>query len=247
MGFLNHTTNNIIIDAVLTEKGRELLAKNDGTFQVQKFVLGDDEVDYSLIEQYGVPLGKEKIEKNTPIFEAITNQDLGIKYPLITLSNDTEKVFAYPNLEVVTPSSNLVTLSTSSLEQSSSNINAEVAVKTVIDQDTDFDLSKAQLIDDFFVVKVVNKLLKVSNPNGVINTGRNITSYRINSSALTETAEFKGQVKINFNVTASGVVTDSSYRYYSTNNDKTKIKTEILVIGNKTNALIKIPVEIKSV
>ena len=27
MGFLNHATNNIIIDAVLTERGRELLSR----------------------------------------------------------------------------------------------------------------------------------------------------------------------------------------------------------------------------
>ena len=51
MGFLNHATNNIIIDAVLTDKGREFLARNDGSFQISKFVLGDDEVDYSIVEQ----------------------------------------------------------------------------------------------------------------------------------------------------------------------------------------------------
>ena len=37
MGFLNHATNNIIVDAVLTEKGREVLARNDGSFNIQKF------------------------------------------------------------------------------------------------------------------------------------------------------------------------------------------------------------------
>ena len=42
MGFLDHSTNNIIIDAVLTDKGRELLAKNNGTFRISHYSFGDD-------------------------------------------------------------------------------------------------------------------------------------------------------------------------------------------------------------
>ena len=45
MGFLDHSTNNIIIDAVLTDRGRELLARNDGSFEITKFAFGDDEVE----------------------------------------------------------------------------------------------------------------------------------------------------------------------------------------------------------
>ena len=79
MGFLNHSTNNVIIDAVLTEKGRELLARNDNSFNITKFKLGDDEVDYSILKKYGLIIGKEKIEKNTPIFEAVTDENLALK------------------------------------------------------------------------------------------------------------------------------------------------------------------------
>ena len=49
MGFLNHATNNIIIDAVLTERGRELLSQNNGSFRISSFSFGDDEVDYTLV------------------------------------------------------------------------------------------------------------------------------------------------------------------------------------------------------
>ena len=69
MGFLDHSTNNIIVDAVLTDVGRRALAKNDGSFQIFQFALGDDEIDYNIIEQYGRAVGKEKIEKNTPVLE----------------------------------------------------------------------------------------------------------------------------------------------------------------------------------
>ena len=46
MGFLNNTS--ITVDAVLTKKGRELLAKGENQFNITKFALADDEVDYRL-------------------------------------------------------------------------------------------------------------------------------------------------------------------------------------------------------
>ena len=45
MGFLDHSTNNIIVDAVLTDIGRQSLARNDGSFSIYQFALSDDEVD----------------------------------------------------------------------------------------------------------------------------------------------------------------------------------------------------------
>ena len=54
MGFLEHDTNNIILDAVLTDLGRQFLARNDGSFSIVKFALSDDEVDYTLIKKYGL-------------------------------------------------------------------------------------------------------------------------------------------------------------------------------------------------
>lgn len=82
MGFLDHSTNNIIVDAVLTEKGRQLLAQNK--LNIVGYTFGDDEVDYSLILKYGEIVGKEKIQKNTPIFEASTSSVSPIKSILYT-------------------------------------------------------------------------------------------------------------------------------------------------------------------
>jgi hypothetical protein len=89
MGFLDHATNNIIIDAVLTDTGRRKLADNNGSFKIAFFSLADDEVDYSIIEQFGRTVGKEKITKNTPVFEAQTTGDIALKYRLLTLSDPT--------------------------------------------------------------------------------------------------------------------------------------------------------------
>lgn len=87
MGFLDHSTNNIIIDAVLTNLGREILASNAGAFQISKFSLADDEVDYSIIRKFGRTIGKEKIIKNTPVFEAQTAQDIALRYQLISIAD----------------------------------------------------------------------------------------------------------------------------------------------------------------
>lgn len=88
MGFLDQSTNNIIIDAVLTDKGRELLANGVGNFSIAKFALADDEVDYNIIKQFGRTVGKEKIEKNTPVLEASTTGYLGLKYRNLSLNNN---------------------------------------------------------------------------------------------------------------------------------------------------------------
>ena len=47
MGVLDNTT--ITVDAILTKKGRELLAQGEGKFKITKFKL-DDEIDYGLYD-----------------------------------------------------------------------------------------------------------------------------------------------------------------------------------------------------
>ena len=98
MGFLDHSTNNIIIDAVLTDKGRQLLSDNQGRFEISFFSLGDDEVDYSIIEKFGRAVGSEKISKNTPVFEAQTRDSLALKHRLLTLPDPT--ITRLPNLSI---------------------------------------------------------------------------------------------------------------------------------------------------
>jgi len=246
MGFLNHATNNIIVDAVLTDLGREYLARNDGSFKISRFRVGDDEVDYSLIEQYGIALGKEKIEKNTPIFEAITHKSLAIKYPLVTLSNNTTTVFAYPSI-VLDGLSLPITLSTyEGVGSQASNINFKINVKTTINQDSNFDLNNANLVDEFFKVVVVNDLLKVTNFNIIHSQDEETTTFRIPAQSLNSTSEFKGQITGTFEITAAGVADATSFKYYSLETDNTTIHTQIQVIGNKSNAILTIPVIITS-
>lgn len=109
MGWLDHSTNNIILDAVLTDYGRQRLASSRGDFKITRFALGDDEIDYRIIKKYGRTVGKEKIEKNTPIFEALTNQNIALKYPLVSLE-DTGASLSTSNLPYLTSNPSTVSL-----------------------------------------------------------------------------------------------------------------------------------------
>ena len=106
MGFLDHSTNNIIVDAVLTDVGREkLAAATTAENFVASYAFADDEVDYTMVKKYGTIVGKEKIEKNTPVFEASTNAELGVKYYLSTSANP---IVAQPTLSTTLTKSTLI-------------------------------------------------------------------------------------------------------------------------------------------
>jgi len=92
MGYLNNSI--VTVDAILTTKGRQLLAANNGTFLITQFALADDEIDYTLYNP-NHPSGSayygEAIE-NMPLLEAFPQETQMMKYKLITLPRGTAKV-----------------------------------------------------------------------------------------------------------------------------------------------------------
>ena len=92
MGYLNNQV--VTIDAILTKKGRELLAKGDGSFQITQFALADDEIDYTMYNPTH-PSGSifygEAIE-NMPLLEAFPDETQIMKYKLATLPRGTAKM-----------------------------------------------------------------------------------------------------------------------------------------------------------
>jgi hypothetical protein len=72
MGYLNNNT--VTVDAILTKKGRELLARNDGSFRITQFSLADDEIDYTLYNPnhpsgsafYGEAIRKHAYSRSIP-------------------------------------------------------------------------------------------------------------------------------------------------------------------------------------
>jgi len=84
MAFLDNS-GDIILDAVLTDAGRERLARGDGSFKITKFSLGDDEINYTLYNTSAATGQKDLQIMQTPILEAFTNNTSLMKSKLISI------------------------------------------------------------------------------------------------------------------------------------------------------------------
>ena len=102
MAFLDSSTS--VIDAILTKRGRALLAKNDGSFKITKFALGDDEINYQLWDITDT----ENPDKNVlqlPVLEPPSNEDIALRYRLVTAPKGTLRL---PVLQLTPTNSTVV-------------------------------------------------------------------------------------------------------------------------------------------
>lgn len=216
MGFLPHETNNIILDAVLTDTGRQFLSRNDGSFSIVKFAFGDDEIDYSIIEKFGRTVGKEKIEKNTPIFEALTNQNYAQKFRLVSVSNPN--LIRFPALQLVGGSSIIQMGRTTTRQQ-------RIVVQQSIQNENSID---AELRDQAFEIDVNNMFLQISG-----NSPDNIDAHQQRAKYLlprdsSQTAQGGSQLTFTLELKS---ITDAQFTVFGTTQDKTQIRTYVKVVG----------------
>jgi len=215
MGYLN--TNVVTVDAILTKKGRELLARGDGSFKITQFALSDDEVDYTLYNPThpsGSSFYGEAIEA-MPILEAFPDENQILKYKLTTLPRDKSKL---PLLEAGYASIRLK--QGASLAITPQTLNYLGATST-------FEAGgyTAQIAD----VRVL------SNFTGVgINTEE---ADRLNSTTTVGTNVSKTVIGTSINLTATTVNT-----LFGTN--RTQLQTTITLIGRDSGARVTIPVTI---
>ena len=92
MSFLNNS-GDIILDVVLTDEGRRRLAKADGTFEISKFALSDDEINYALFETGSTTALQDLSILQTPILEAFTNNSSAMKSKLLSLPDQTDLLY----------------------------------------------------------------------------------------------------------------------------------------------------------
>ena len=115
MAFLDNS-GDIILDAVLTDLGRERLSRGDGSFRITKFAFGDDEVDYSLYRNTNSSLGAHPSGSafydleilQTPVLEAFTNNTSLMKSKLISLANSNLLYLPVLKLNTIAPGSQAV-------------------------------------------------------------------------------------------------------------------------------------------
>lgn len=221
MGFLDHSTSNIIVDAVITDIGRQFLARNDGSFSIVKFALADDEVDYSIIRKFGRVVGKEKIEKNTPVFEAQTTAGLALKFRNVSLSNPN--LIRMPNMSIT--GEGLDTGGTVlSMTVNSNNATRQLTFTQAVTGESSVDV---ELRDQQFLVKIPNQFAQIvgAAPDYVDRDG--IAFYTLIRSPSTTSA---GGSILSFTLALKSI-TDTQFSIYGTSSDKTKINLVSSVAG----------------
>jgi hypothetical protein len=232
MGFLDSTTNNIILDCVITDTGRQFLARNDGSFQIHKFALADDEVNYGIVTKYGRVVGKEKIEKNTPVLESLTNQAHALKYKMVSVSNPN--LLRLPSLSLSgdsTVASNTSTITLGRTTQKTSTFTLE----QTINNETSIDV---ELRDQTFIIEVPHLFTQLlrQTPENIDNQQR--ATYIVTRSPA-ENSYGGSTVQLTLGVKS---LTDTLFTVYGMTANKSRIKSYVKVTGVQSGAVKDITV-----
>jgi hypothetical protein len=214
MGYLDNSV--VTVDAILTKKGRELLARGDGSFKITQFALADDEIDYTLYNPThpsGSALYGEALE-NMPLLEAFPDETQIMKYKLTTLPRGTSKLpildLGFASVTLKQGASVAITPQTLNYLGSTSTFEADGYTATIADS------------------RVLNTFGGVG-----INTEE---AERLNTSTTLGTNVSKTVLGTTINLTATAVNTLFGSR--------TQLQTTITIIGRGSGARITIPVTI---
>jgi len=90
--FLDNS-GDIILDAVLTDTGRQRLARGDGSFTIAKYCFADDEINYGIFDASAATARKDLEILKTPVLEAFTNSNTTVKHRLVTLDGQDRNLF----------------------------------------------------------------------------------------------------------------------------------------------------------
>jgi len=217
MAILNPTF--VTVDAILTTKGRQLLARNDGSFQITQFSLGDDEIDYTLYNPYhpsGSAYYGEAIEA-MPIIEAFPNDSQIMRYKLVTLPRGTSR------LPVVNVGYTSIIL-------------RQGASLTITPQTLNYLGATSTFEANGYIVTVSDSRLLSSFAGTGITTTTNITGLNTTSGTVLSTS----QVGTSFTITGTTINTLFG-------SSLTTLTTTLTVIGRDSGARITIPLNIQKV
>ena len=214
MGYLSNQV--VTVDAILTKKGRELLAKGDGTFKITQFALADDEIDYTLYNPdhpNGSAFYGEAIEA-MPLLEAFPDETQIMKYKLTTLPRGTAKL---PVLDL-----------------GYAAIRLKQGASLAITPQTLNYLGAAQAFESSGYVATIADARVLNTFNGV---GVNTTeATALNSTTTLGTNVSKTVIGTSINLTATTVNT-----LFGSN---TSLQTTVTIIGRDSGARVTIPVTI---
>ena len=232
MGYIDNTTD-FFIDSVLTDQGRQQLARNDGSFSVVRFRFGDDEIDYRYWNELTGSDSKDQKILDTPIFEAFTNETIALRNPLITIRNPSLQFL--PRM-VANPS-------TVSLKDRTDTTGGGVDI-TVSQQTTQSQaVIPAELVDFTYQVQIDNDLLYVPNEVPVSITTFGSAKYMIPAATGRTTAANGTQCVFTLRVQTLNSAIFDILAGASTARPRT-ITTTVKVTGVQSGLNVQIPVSI---
>ena len=214
MAILNNTT--VTVDAILTKKGRELLARNDGSFQITQFALADDEIDYTLYNPAhpsGSAFYGEAIEA-MPMLEAFPDEAQIMRYKLVTLPRGTSK------LPVISLGYNTISI-------------RQGATITITPQTLNY-LGSTSTFEANGYTATISDIRLMSTFEG---TGVTTATPATDANVTTGTKLSKSVLGTSFTLTATTINT-----LFGTTS--TQLSTTITVIGRDSGSRITIPVNI---
>ena len=214
MGYLNNAV--ITVDAILTDKGRELLARGDGSFKITQFALSDDEIDYTLYNPdhpSGSAFYGEALD-NMPVLEAFPETTQNLRYKLVTLPRGTAKM---PVLDI-----------------GLSQITLKQGANIVITPQTLNYLGNSQVFESSGYTATIADVRTMNVFEGVgINTTQ---ATNLNSTQTLGTNISKTVIGTSINLTSTTVNT-----LFGTN---TQLDTTLTLVGRDSGARITVPVKV---
>lgn len=204
MGYLNNQV--VTVDAILTKKGRETLAKNDGSFRITQFALADDEIDYTLYNPThpsGSAFYGEAID-SMPLLEAFPDESQIMKYKLATLPRGTAKLpvldLGFSAITLKQGASLAITPQTLSYLGNAQTFETSGYTATVSD---------VRLFNTFTGVGINTDAANAANVNATTTIGTNVSKTvigtQINLRATTVNTLFGANTQISTTITVVGL------------------------------------------
>ena len=217
MGYLDNSS--IIVDAILTKKGRELLSRQDGSFRITQFALADDEIDYTLYNENhpdGSAFYGQAIE-NLPLIEAIPNENNTMISKLTTLPRGTTKI------PVLSLQSNNITVGRSANFTITPNT---LNFDTTIESGYIFTIADRRLIQ---AGQTTEANVSAANPSSIPFTGtalsQTFTGQSFTGTALAGTTLFGSNAALATSITIVGLDTGARSTVTLTVNKNTSAGT----------------------
>lgn len=232
MGYNDNTTD-FYIDTTITDVGRRALARNDGSFAPTRFRFGDDEIDYRDWDAQAGSDSKDSKILDTPIFEALTNETVGLRSELITIRNAS---LQYLPRMVANPTA--VTLKERT-DSSGGGATVTVSQQTTRSQ----AIIPAELIDVNYIIEMDNDLLYIPRESPVSIQPFGTAKYIIPADRSVTTAANGTQCVFPIRVQTLSTETFNILAGVSASRPRT-ITTVVWAVGQQSGLAVQIPVSI---